>query len=89
MPKRRALQRLLRSYTAMARKEHFCDNCCKMIFPGDFYTARVYTGSVGKIIVMKEHHPLVCFPPEEPIDDGNVISFPKKQARRVFVKRAA
>lgn len=63
-----AHERLLRSYEAVAQKDHTCDFCNQIISPGDKYKADVivYPRRNYRIIVWKKHDFPGCpFDPEE------------------------
>ena len=61
--------RLLRSYESVAQEEHWCDDCCTYIMPGDFYGGRVMLRPERKeerIMVFKHHiYPACPFDPNE------------------------
>lgn len=76
--------RFLRSYRRIANQQHFCDNCCSYIEPGEEYEARVEVCRLhnGKTTVMVwKRHTYGCEPPPEPDyqeeDVGEDVDFPK------------
>jgi len=62
--RRRRQYRTLRVYQRMAQTDHWCDNCCSMIEPGEMYQGRVEIFD-GKFMVWKEHVDPKCKPPDE------------------------
>lgn len=50
--------------TQKARKEHFCDQCCNWILPGETYSRHVWIPRRGSFHVMNEHVKPSC-PPNE------------------------
>lgn len=67
------MQRILRSYRRVAQENHFCDCCCRDIWPGEEYEASVEIWKRGDgkrfLVVWKKHVNPMCDPPEEPIYD--------------------
>jgi hypothetical protein len=57
---------MLRTYTYIAHVQHFCNNCCRYIQPGEQYEGIVYVHKKHGIIVTKQHvNPACDFPPDE------------------------
>jgi hypothetical protein len=60
----------------MANMEHWCDNCCSYIYPGQLYEASVQAYGKGRLMVFKEHVDPCCEMPEEPdYDEENSTIF--------------
>jgi hypothetical protein len=57
--------RILRTYLRIAQIEHWCDNCCQFIMPGECYKASVRIEE-GQLVVYKYHIFPSCDPPEDP-----------------------
>lgn len=67
--------RFLRHYESIARKEHFCNCCCKYIMPGEKYEGSVYVTKNNGIIVSKQHvNPGCDFPSPEELFLGQLKS---------------
>lgn len=50
---------ILRTYSSVARIEHFCDHCCQAILPGNRYLGTVMVLG-GYLTVLKQHD--ICPP---------------------------
>ena len=61
--------RPLRSYTSVAHAEHFCNNCCRYIQPGEQYEGIVYATDKHGIIVSKQHINPACDWPDDEFED--------------------
>ena len=60
--------RPLRSYTSVAHAEHFCNNCCRYIQPGEQYEGIVYATDKHGIIVSKQHINPACDWPDDELE---------------------
>lgn len=68
---------VLRTYTHTAQREHWCDNCCNYIVPGQQYEGIVETTGKG-IIVWKKHVNPECEFPPDPEDELVLVKRDKK-----------
>lgn len=78
--------RTLETVEYVANKEHFCDNCCRYIMPGEIYerqTSLLQKGEFGvsekKIDVRRRHVYPECDHPEEPEEARESMSHPENQ----------
>ncbi len=69
-------ERVLRTFSAIARDYHFCYNCCEDITPGEEYDAevkafrvRLESGRLWDYVITYRRHSDPCEPPDEPVDD--------------------
>jgi|GEM_PF-1766950 len=60
------MDRLLRTYQHVAQKDHWCDNCCSHIQPGEMYEGSVHASKAFGLYVFKVHVYPSCDPPENP-----------------------
>jgi len=63
------MEKLLRIYQHVARQEHWCDQCCTYIQPGEMYEGRIYVSETHGLYTFKIHIHPECDLPEDPDDD--------------------